>query len=147
MIGPYDKPKVRLPGSGGATEIATGCQRIYVVMRHNPRAFVQTLAFVTSLGHGVTGRERREMGITTEGPVLVVTDLCTMAPDAETKEFEVVSLHPGVTREQVRENTGWDVRFAGAGRRDASAERRGTGSAEGPEHAHGYGTSEPRRAE
>ena len=63
VIGPYDKPKVRLPGSGGATEIATGCQRIYVVMRHNPRAFVQTLAFVTSLGHGVTGRERREMGI------------------------------------------------------------------------------------
>jgi glutaconate CoA-transferase subunit B len=60
----------------------------------------------------VTGRERREMGIATDGPVLVVTDLCTMTPDAETKEFEVVSLHPGVTREQVRENTGWDVRFA-----------------------------------
>ena len=67
---------------------------------------------MTSLGHGVTGRERRAMGITTEGPTLVVTDLCTMTPDAETKEFEVVSLHPGVTREQVRENTGWDVRFA-----------------------------------
>jgi glutaconate CoA-transferase, subunit B len=82
------------------------------VMRHNPRAFVDKLAFVTSLGHGVTGRERRAMGITTEGPVLVVTDLCTMTPDAETKEFEVVSLHPGVTREHVRENTGWDVRFA-----------------------------------
>jgi glutaconate CoA-transferase subunit B len=81
-------------------------------MRHNPRAFVQTLAFVTSLGHGVTGRERRAMGITTEGPALAVTDLCTMAPDVETKEFEVVSLHPGVTREQVRENTGWDVHFA-----------------------------------
>jgi glutaconate CoA-transferase, subunit B len=112
VIGPYDKPKVRLPGSGGATEIATGCQRIYVVMRHNPRAFVHTLAFVTSLGHGVTGRERRQMGISTEGPMLVVTDLCTMTPDAETKEFEVVSLHPGVTRDQVRENTGWDVRFA-----------------------------------
>ncbi len=111
-MAPTTKPKVRLPGSGGATEIATGCQRIYVVMRHNPRAFVQTLAFVTSLGHGVTGRERRALGITTEGPVLVVTDLCTMTPDAETKEFVVVSLHPGVSREQVRENTGWDVRFA-----------------------------------
>ena len=68
---------------------------------------------MTSLGHGVTGRERRAMGIATEGPTLVVTDLCTMTPDAETKEFEVVSLHPGVTREQVRENTGWEVRFAG----------------------------------
>jgi glutaconate CoA-transferase, subunit B len=112
VIGPYDAPKVRLPGSGGATEIATSCQRIYIVMRHNPRAFVQTLAFVTSLGHGVTGRERRELGITTDGPVLLVTDLCTMTPDPETKEFEVVNLHPGVTREQVKENTGWEVRFA-----------------------------------
>ena len=113
MIGPYSTPNVRLPGSGGATEIATSCQRIYIVMRHNARAFVQTLAFVTSLGHGVTGRERRAMGITTEGPALLVTDLCTMTPDTESKEFEVVSLHPGVTREHVRENTGWDVRFAG----------------------------------
>jgi glutaconate CoA-transferase subunit B len=52
------------------------------------------------------------MGVTTDGPALLVTDLCTMTPDAETKEFEVVSLHPGVTRERVRENTGWDVRFA-----------------------------------
>jgi len=111
VIGPYDKPKVRLPGSGGATEIATGCQRIYIVMRHNPRAFVQQLAFVTSLGHGLTGRERRAMRIATEGPALLVTDLCTMTPHAETKEFEVVSLHPGVSTEQVRENTGWDVRF------------------------------------
>ena len=80
VIGPYAKPKVRLPGSGGATEIATGCQRIYIVMRHSPRTFVQTLAFVTSLGHGVTGRERRRLGIATEGPRLLVTDLCTMTP-------------------------------------------------------------------
>src|SRR5580765_537708 len=54
VIGPYAKPKVRLPGSGGATEIATSCQRIYIVMRHNPRAFVATLDFLTSLGHGRT---------------------------------------------------------------------------------------------
>jgi glutaconate CoA-transferase subunit B len=113
VIGPYDKPKVRLPGSGGAPEIATSFQRVYIVMRHNPRAFVQSLAFVTSLGHGVTGRERRAMGITTEGPALLVTDLCTMIPEDETKEFVVVSVHPGVTKDQVRENTGWDVRFSG----------------------------------
>ena len=56
VIGPYSTPKVRLPGSGGATEIATGC-RIYIVMRHNPR-LRRALEFVTSLGHGVTGRER-----------------------------------------------------------------------------------------
>jgi glutaconate CoA-transferase, subunit B len=112
VIGPYDKPKVRLPGSGGATEIATACQRIYIVMRHNPRAFVNTLDFVTSLGHGPTGRERRALGVTTEGPALIVTDLCTMVPDPDSKEFAVVTLHPGVTREQVRDATGWDVRFA-----------------------------------
>jgi glutaconate CoA-transferase subunit B len=112
VIGSYEKPKVRLPGSGGATEIAIGCHRIYIVMRHNPRAFVAKLDFVTSLGHGPTGRERRAMGIATEGPVLVVTDLCVMIPDAETKELEVVTLHPGVTREQVRQNTAWEIRFA-----------------------------------
>jgi glutaconate CoA-transferase subunit B len=112
VIGPYEKPRVRLPGSGGATEIATHCQRIYIVMRHNPRAFVAKLDFLTSMGHGPTGRERRAMGVTTEGPTLIVTDLCTMKPQSGTNELEVVSLHPGITREKVRENTGWDVRFA-----------------------------------
>ena len=112
VIGPYEKPKVRLPGSGGATEIATGCQRIYIVMRHNARAFVETLDFMTTLGHGRTGRERRALGITTEGPALIVTDLCTLRPDPETKEFAVASVHPGVTREQVRAATGWEIRFA-----------------------------------
>ena len=112
VIGSYDKPKVRLPGSGGATEIATGCQRIYIVMRHNPRAFVPKLDFMTTLGHGPTGVERHELGVKTEGPVLIVTDLCTLTPHADTREFGVVSLHPGITREQVRSATGWDVRFA-----------------------------------
>jgi glutaconate CoA-transferase subunit B len=112
VIGDYAHPKVRLPGSGGATEIATGCQRIYIVMRHNPRAFVASLSFQTSLGHGPTGRERRALGVRTEGPVLLVTDLCVMEPDPETKEFLVCNLHYGVTREQVVEATGWPVRFA-----------------------------------
>jgi glutaconate CoA-transferase subunit B len=111
VIGSYDKPKVRLPGSGGATEIATGCQRIYIVMRHNPRAFVSQLDFMTSLGHGPTGRERRTLGVTTHGPALLVTDLCTFTPNPKTMEFEVTSLHQGITREQVRSSTGWDVRF------------------------------------
>jgi glutaconate CoA-transferase subunit B len=111
VIGDYRSPTTRLPGSGGATEIATSSQRTYVVMRHSPRSFVKTLDFVTTLGHGVTGRERRELGVRTEGPVLIVTDLCVMKPNADTKEFEVVSLHRGVGREQVREQTGWPVRF------------------------------------
>jgi glutaconate CoA-transferase, subunit B len=112
VIGPYATPKVRLPGSGGATEIATNCGRIYIVMRHHPRAFVKALDFMTTLGHGPTGRERRALGIRTEGPVLVVTDLCLMTPDADSKELVVSSLHPGVTDANVREATAWNVRFA-----------------------------------
>ena len=112
VIGDYAAPKVRLPGSGGATEIATSCRRIYIVMRHGPRAFVEKLDFMTSLGHGATGRERRALGIATEGPALIVTDLCAMRPDPKTNEFEVVSLHPGIARAEVREKTGWPIRFA-----------------------------------
>jgi glutaconate CoA-transferase subunit B len=112
VIGDYARPKVRLPGSGGASEIATQCGRIYIVMRHHPRAFVERLDFVTSLGHGPTGRERRARGIGTKGPVLLVTDLCSMTTDPETGAFRVATLHPGVTRERVRESTGWEVEFA-----------------------------------
>jgi glutaconate CoA-transferase subunit B len=112
VVGNYTRPKVRLPGSGGATEISTCCQRVYIVMKHGPRSFVGKLDFLTSLGHGPTGRERRELGIQTEGPTLIVTDLCTMRPEPESREFEVVTLHPGITRDQVRDNTGWPIRFA-----------------------------------
>ncbi len=112
VIGDYARPKVRLPGSGGATEIATGCGQIFIIMRQETRSFVKQLDFLTTLGHGRTGRERRELGIGTQGPTLLVTDLCIMRPDAETKEMVVESLHPGSTREQVRRNTGWEVSFA-----------------------------------
>ena len=111
VIGGYNHPKVRLPGSGGATEIATSCGQIFLIMRHNPRSFVKHLDFLTTLGHGRNGRERRELGIQTKGPTLLVTDLCTMRPDRETNEMVVASLHPGITRQQVRENTSWEVRF------------------------------------
>ena len=113
VIGDYAKPRVRLPGSGGATEIAMSCAQIYIIMRQGSRSFVKQLDFLTTLGHGRTGRERRELGLGTKGPVLLVTDLCVMRPDAETNEMMVTSLHPGITREQVRENTSWGVRFAG----------------------------------
>lgn len=111
VVGDYSRPKVRLPGSGGATEIATGCHRVYIVMKHGPRSFVNTLDFLTSLGHGPTGRERGMLGLKTLGPTLIVTDLCTMRPDPESHEFLVATLHPGVTQARVREQTGWPVRF------------------------------------
>ncbi|HUB78572.1 MAG TPA: CoA-transferase subunit beta [Bryobacteraceae bacterium] len=112
VIGPYGRPKVRLPGAGGATEIATSCGRIFMIMRHGARAMVQKLDFLTTLGHGPTGQERRRLGITTAGPVLLVTDLCIMEPERETNELVVTALHEGVMREQVAQNTGWGVRFA-----------------------------------
>jgi glutaconate CoA-transferase, subunit B len=114
VIGPYRQPKVRLPGGGGAPEIATSCGEIFIVMRQGLRSFVPKIDFLTSLGYGRTGREREALGVKTKGPTFLVTDLCIMRPDAVTREFGVVSLHPGVSRERVRENTGWAVRFADA---------------------------------
>jgi glutaconate CoA-transferase subunit B len=112
VVGPYDKPKVRLPGGGGAPEIATNCGRIFITMSHSRRAFVEKLDFVTSLGHGKGGDDRRKFGVTTDGPTKVITDLCVMEPEAKTKELVVASLHPGVSREQVIEATGWKIKFA-----------------------------------
>jgi glutaconate CoA-transferase subunit B len=112
VIGSYDRPKVRLPGSGGAAEIATGCGQIFIVMKQGKRSFVTDLDFLTSLGHGRTGRERAALGIRTQGPTLLVTDLCIMRPEPETNEMIVTHTHPGVTCAQVADNTGWNVRFA-----------------------------------
>lgn len=113
VVGPYDKPKVRLPGGGGAPEIATSCGEIFIIMSQSRRGFVETLDFVTSLGHGEGGDHRARLGVTTKGPTKLITDLCVMEPDPTTKEMTVVSIHPGVTRERIQENTGWAVKFAG----------------------------------
>jgi glutaconate CoA-transferase subunit B len=112
VIGKYTNPKVRLPGAGGAPEIASSCGQVYIVMRHGLRSFVKELDFLTSLGHGRTGTERQSLGIKTKGPALLVTDLCIMAPDSSSREFVVISLHPGITRDQISANTGWDLKFA-----------------------------------
>jgi glutaconate CoA-transferase subunit B len=112
VIGDYRRPEVRLPGSGGATEIATSCGEIFIIMRQSKRSFVGEIDFVTSLGHVRNGTERGDAGVKTTGPTLLISDLCSMSSDPDTKEFVVRSLHPGVTCEQVRENTGWQIRFA-----------------------------------
>lgn len=113
VIGDYDHPKTRLPGGGGAPEIASSAQKIYITMAQSKRGMVDKIDFYTSFGHGEGGDHRRRIGIDTEGPALLITDLAIWEPDPETKEFTVVSLHPGVSREQVQETCGWTVKFAG----------------------------------
>ena len=112
VVGDYHKPKVRLPGGGGAPEIATNCHEIFIIMAMGKRAFVDKLPFITSMGHGPTGRERRALGVKSKGPTRLITDLCLFEPDPETQEMTVVSIHPGVTREQIVENCGWTPAFA-----------------------------------
>jgi glutaconate CoA-transferase subunit B len=112
VIGDYAQPKVRLPGAGGAPEIASACGQIFVIMRQSRRSFVPRVDFVTSFGFGEGGDHRQRLGIRTQGPTLVATDLCIMRPDPETKELTVASIHPGVSRDQIAEATGWPVRFA-----------------------------------
>ncbi len=112
VIGDYDTPKTRLPGGGGAPEIATSCGKIFITMKQSRRGFVEKIDFFTSFGHGTGGGDRARLGIATEGPVLLVTNLAVWKPDPVTKEFTVVSLHRGVTRAQVQETCGWTVRFA-----------------------------------
>jgi glutaconate CoA-transferase subunit B len=112
VVGPYEKPSVRLPGGGGAPEIATSCGQIFIIMTQSRRSFVDKLDFVTSLGFGTGGDDRARHGVKTRGPTKVFTDLCVLEPDERTKELTVTSLHPGVAREQVIDATGWAVRFA-----------------------------------
>lgn len=112
VIGHYAHPKVRLPGGGGAPEIATCCQETYVIATHRPRVFVDQVDFITSLGHGEGRGHRRRLGLTTVGPSLVITDLCLMRPDPDTRELTVFSVHEGVELDEIQEATGWPLRFA-----------------------------------
>jgi len=96
VIGDYDKPKTRLPGAGGAPEIALGCPEVVVIAPHNPRTFVERLDFLTTVA----------------APKAVITDLGVLEPDPETKELTLTRLHPGCTVEQAREATGWELRVA-----------------------------------
>ena len=112
VVGPYARPKVRLPGGGGAPEIAISCGEIFIIMAQSRRSFVPKLDFVTSLGHGEGGDHRARLGVKTKGPTKLLTDLAIFEPNPQTKEMTVVSIHPGVTRAQIAENTGWDVNYA-----------------------------------
>ena len=109
VIGEYDEPDVRLPGSGGAPEISAGCREVIVVMRHRKRAFVDQVDFVTTFGHGTGPTDRALLGLHGAGPVRVITDLGVLEPDPDSRELVLTALHPGATVEQVRAETGWSL--------------------------------------
>ncbi|EHY90993.1 acyl CoA:acetate/3-ketoacid CoA transferase, beta subunit [Saccharomonospora azurea NA-128] len=108
----YVNPKVRLPGAGGAPEIAGSCGEVFVVVRQSTRTFVEEVDFVTSVGHGRGPGDREKLGLRGAGPTLVITDLGVLRPDPETRELVLTQVHPGVDVEQVREATGWDLRVS-----------------------------------
>ncbi|WP_277681466.1 CoA-transferase subunit beta [Saccharomonospora azurea] len=108
----YVNPKVRLPGAGGAPEIAGSCGEVFVVVRQSTRTFVEEVDFVTSVGHGRGPGDREKLGLRGAGPTLVITDLGVLRPDPETRQLVLTQVHPGVDVEQVREATGWDLRVS-----------------------------------
>lgn len=112
LIGDYREPKVRLPGGGGAPEMATATGEIFVTLKHSKRTFVEAVDFVTTVGFGRDGTARDGVPNIGAGPTRVITDLCVMQPERKTKELTVTSLHPGVSREDVIEATGWPIAFA-----------------------------------
>jgi glutaconate CoA-transferase subunit B len=112
VIGDYEHPKVRLPGSGGAPEIATHARRTLLVAPLSPRTFPAEVDFITSPGHRCRGRSRAELGLPGLGPMRVITDLGILAPEAESGELVLVALYPGRTIEEVRSRVGWPLRAA-----------------------------------
>ncbi|TDC24030.1 CoA-transferase subunit beta [Streptomyces sp. 8K308] len=106
------RPPGRLPGAGGAPEIAASCGRVLLVVRHAPRHLVPRLDFVTTIGHGSGPGDRAGLGLPGRGPVAVITDLGVLRPDPDTAELVLTELHPGVTVERARAATGWPLRTA-----------------------------------
>ena len=113
VIGPdYHRPKVRLPGAGGAPEIAAHCREVTVIMRHARRAFVPRVDFVTSVGLGPAPDTRSRLGFQGAGPINVITDLGVLRPDPQDNELTLVAVHPGVEVRDVQDQTQWPLRVA-----------------------------------
>jgi len=112
VIGDWEEPKVRLPGSGGACEIALNARQVFVVMRLKRRAFVDELHFLTSPGHLGGDNAREELDLPGAGPQLVVTDKCVFRFDEVTHEMTLETLHPGVPLAEVQDEVGWELKVA-----------------------------------
>ncbi len=116
VIGDYAHPRTRLPGAGGAPEIASFCQEVVVIAPHSPRTFVERLDFRTTVGFGDSEGDRERLGFTGKGPTAVVTDLGVLTPESDggpgARELSLTQIHPGVDIDQVRQATGWNLRVA-----------------------------------
>jgi glutaconate CoA-transferase subunit B len=112
VIGDYAAPKTRLPGAGGAPEIALHARRTFVVLKQSPRSFVEQLDFRTSAGFLGGGDERAALGVGGAGPQVVITDLGIFEPDARTRELTLVARYPGITVDAIRAATGWPLQVA-----------------------------------
>lgn len=110
VIGNYAQPKVRLPGSGGACEIAVHAKKVLIIAKQSTRSFPAKLDFLTSAGHLAGGDERRRVGMRGQGPTMVITDLACY--EFRQGEMTLVSLHPEVTLDAVRGTLGWEPRVA-----------------------------------
>jgi glutaconate CoA-transferase subunit B len=112
VIGDYDKPKVRLPGGGGAPEIAAMAGQVIVIIRQSTRTFVEQLDFLSSIGFGEGPGDRERLKLPGRGPTVVITDLGVLRPDPQSCELTMTRVHPGVTAEDAREATGWELQIA-----------------------------------
>lgn len=110
VVGSYGHPDVRLPGAGGAPEIASSAGAVIVMLRQSPRTFVESVDFVTTVGFGRNGEGRA--GHRGAGPSIVITDLGVLRPDADDNELVLTAIYPNVTLDSVRDATGWDLRMA-----------------------------------
>jgi len=111
-IGSREHPTVKLPGSGGAADIASLSGRLLIVMQHERRRFKERVDYVTSPGHGEGGDWRRRVGLPGGGPAVIVTTLGIFSFDGHTKEAVLTSCHPGITLDTVRQQTGWAIRVS-----------------------------------
>ncbi|WP_257391663.1 CoA-transferase subunit beta [Halalkalibacter krulwichiae] len=108
-IGDHQDPVIKLPGSGGAADIASLSQRLLVIMNHEKRRFKEKVDYITSPGYGDGGNWREEEGLPRGGIGALITTLGVMKPNPSRNELELLSIHPGVTLDQVKENTGWNL--------------------------------------
>jgi glutaconate CoA-transferase subunit B len=105
----YERPRVRLPGAGGAPEIASSCGEVIVIVKQSPRSFVEQVDFVTSVGFGSSRSDRDRLGFRGLGPRRVITDLGILEADSRTSELTLTHVHPGVDLPGVEAATGWNL--------------------------------------